>query len=68
MSTIFRVERTGNFTVMSNMHLKDRRLSFKAKGLLSVILSLPPDWKYTLTGFAKIASDGAKHSRASPIP
>ncbi len=57
MSTIFRVERTGNFTVMSNMHLKDRRLSFKSKGLLSVIFSLPPDLKYTLTGFAKIAAD-----------
>ena len=65
MSTIFRVERTGNFTVMSNMHLKDRRLSFKAKGLLSVILSLPPDWKYTLTGFAKIAADGVESVKST---
>ncbi|MGN0670158.1 MAG: DUF6017 domain-containing protein, partial [Oscillospiraceae bacterium] len=47
-----------NFTVMSNTHLKDRRLSYKAKGLLSVILSLPPDWDYTITGLAVIAADG----------
>ena len=42
MSTVFRVEKTANYTVMSNTHLKDRRLSYKSKGLLSVILSLPP--------------------------
>lgn len=65
MSMIFRVERTGNFTVMSNLHLKDRRLSFKAKGLLSVIFSLPPDWKYTLTGFAKIAADGVESVKST---
>lgn len=58
MSTVFRVEKNANFTVMSNTHLKDRRLSFKAKGLLSVILSLPPDWDYTITGLAVIAADG----------
>lgn len=58
MSTVFRVEKTANFTVMSNTHLKDRRLSYKSKGLLSVILSLPPDWDYTITGLAVIASDG----------
>ena len=58
MSTVFRVEKTGNFTVMSNTHLKDRRLSYKAKGLLSVILSLPPDWDYTITGLSVIAADG----------
>lgn len=58
MSTVFRVEKTANFTVMSNTHLKDRRLSYKAKGLLSVILSLPPDWDYTITGLAVIAADG----------
>ena len=48
MSTVFRVEKTANYTVMSNTHLKDRRLSYKSKGLLSVILSLPPDWDYSL--------------------
>ncbi len=58
MSTVFRVEKTANFTVMANIHLKDRRISLKSKGLLSVILSLPPDWDYTITGLAHIAADG----------
>lgn len=47
---VFRVERTGDYTVMSNFHLKDKRLSLKAKGLLSQMLSLPDDWDYTLPG------------------
>ena len=41
---VFRVERTSDYTVMSNYHLKDKRLSLKAKGLLSQMLSLPEDW------------------------
>ena len=44
---VFRVERTHDYTVMSNFHLKDKRLSLKAKGLLSQMLSLPDDWDYT---------------------
>lgn len=55
---VFRVERTGNYTVMSNHHLRDKRLSLKAKGLLSLMLSLPEDWDYTLSGLAKINSEG----------
>ena len=51
---IFRVERTKNFTVMSNHHLRDRTISLKAKGLLSQMLSLPDDWDYTLRGLAAI--------------
>ncbi len=58
MSTVFRVEKNRNYTVMSNVHLKDRNLSYKAKGVLSVMLSLPPDWDYTLNGLAVIANDG----------
>ena len=58
MSTVFRVEKKDNYTVMANIHLKERRLSLKAKGLLSVILSLPPDWDYTITGLSVIAADG----------
>ena len=42
--SVFRVERNRNYTVMSNYHLRDRRLSLKAKGLLSQMLSLPEDW------------------------
>ena len=46
---VFRVERTRNYTVMSNHHLRDKSLSLKAKGLLSQMLSLPEDWDYTLS-------------------
>jgi len=41
---IFRVEKTKDYTVMSNYHLRDTNLSLKAKGLLSLMLSLPEDW------------------------
>ena len=46
MAQVFRVERNKNFTVMSNHHFKNKDLSLKAKGLLSLILSLPEDWNY----------------------
>lgn len=51
---VFRVEKTKDFTVMSNHHLRDKRLTLKAKGLLSQMLSLPEDWDYTLAGLAYI--------------
>ena len=55
---VFRVERTRDYTVMSNHHLKNRSLSLKAKGLLSVMLSLPDEWDYTLRGLASISREG----------
>jgi len=55
---VFRIEKTRDFTVMSNHHLKNRSLSLKAKGLLSQMLSLPEDWDYTLKGLTYINSDG----------
>lgn len=65
MSTVFRVEKTTNYTVMSNIHLKDRRLTYKAKGLMSEMLSLPPDWDYTLAGLAVISNDGVDSVRSA---
>ena len=53
--SVFKVERTHDYTVMSNHHLKNRALSLKAKGLLSLVLSLPDDWDYTLQGLALIS-------------
>ena len=47
---VFKVEKTKNFTIMSNHHLQNKNLSFKAKGLLSYMLSLPEDWDYSLAG------------------
>ena len=43
---VFRVEKTKDFTIMCNHHLRNRKLSLKAKGLLSLMLSLPEDWDY----------------------
>lgn len=63
MSTVFRVNKTDNYTVMSNYHLRDKRLSHKAKGILSEMLSLPPDWDYTLAGLATLAADGVSSVR-----
>ena len=45
--SVFKVEKTKNFTIMSNHHLQNKNLSFKAKGLLSYMLSLPDDWDYS---------------------
>ena len=55
---IFRVEKTKGYTVMSNHHLKNRALSLRAKGLLSLMLSLPDDWSYTMKGLAVISLEG----------
>ena len=55
---VFRIEKTKDYTVMSNHHLRNNELSLKAKGLLSLMLSLPEDWDYTLRGLSKICKDG----------
>ena len=64
MST-FRVVKDKNFTVMSNHHLKNQNLSLKAKGLLSVMLSLPETWDYTQAGLAAICKDGLSSIRSA---
>lgn len=55
---IVRVVKNKDYTVMSNTHLKDKRLSLKAIGLLSVVLGLPEDWHYTVNGLVGIVKDG----------
>lgn len=55
---VFRVEKTKDYTVMSNHHLRNTKLSLKAKGLMSLMLSLPEDWDYTLKGLSCICKDG----------
>ena len=55
---VIRVIKNKNYTVMSNTHLKDKRLSLKAIGLLSVVLGLPEDWHYTVNGLVGIVKDG----------
>jgi hypothetical protein len=57
---VYRVERTRDYTVMSNYHLKDTTLSLKAKGLLSMFLSFPDDWNYSTRGLAAICKEGVE--------
>lgn len=61
---VFRVEKTKNYTIMANHHLKNKELSLKAKGLLSMLLSLPDNWKHSLAGYASICKDGVDGVRA----
>jgi len=62
---VFRVEKTRDYTVMSNHHLRDKDLSLKAKGMLSLMLSLPENWDYTLAGLAYICKDGIASIRTT---
>lgn len=55
---VCRIEKTKDYTVMANHHLRNKVLSLKAKGLLSLMLSLPEDWDYTVKGLAYICKDG----------
>lgn len=56
--SVIRVQKNSNYTVISNVHLRDRELSLKAKGLLSLILSLPDNWQYSVNGLAAISREG----------
>lgn len=56
--SVIRVHKTANFTVMSNYHFKEKKMSLKAKGLLSLMLSLPDDWDYSVAGLATLSKDG----------
>ena len=55
---VFRIDKTRDYTVMSNHHLRNTELSLIAKGLLSLMLSLPDNWDYTTKGLARICKDG----------
>ena len=57
---VFRVIKNKNYTTICNGIYKDKALSLKAKGLLSMILSLPADWDLTINGLVKICKDGKR--------
>lgn len=57
---VIRVNKTKDYTVMSNTHLKDKNLSLKAKGLLSIMLSLPDSWTYSIDGLVAICKESEK--------
>lgn len=55
---VIRINKTGDYTVMSNTHFKEKELSLKAKGLLSLMLSLPDGWDYSINGLVTLSKDG----------
>ena len=57
---VFRVNKNANYTVMSNAHLRDKLLSLKGKGLLSMILSLPEKWDYSVEGLVAICKEDTR--------
>ena len=59
---IFRVEKVKDYTTISNYHLRDKRLSLKAKGLLTMILALPEDWNFTIRGLSTICKEGVERA------
>ena len=62
---VYRVSKTRDFTTMSNHHLKNRKLSLKAKGMLSQILSFPDNWEFSLRGLATLSTDGLESTRSA---
>ena len=56
--SVIRIQKTNNYTVMSNYHFREKDMSLKAKGLLSLMLSLPEDWDYSVDGLVKLSKDG----------
>ena len=62
---VFRVEKNHSYTVMANHHLRDERLSLKSKGLLSLILSLPDDWRISIDGMTQFSADGKDAIRSA---
>ena len=62
---VFRIEKTNNYTTMSNYHLRDRNISHKARGLLSFMLSLPDDWDYSLSGLVSISKESKSALRSA---
>lgn len=56
--SVIRINKTKNYTVLSNYHFKEKEMSLKAKGLLSLMLSLPDDWNYSISGLVKLSKDG----------
>ena len=62
---IFRINKTKNYTIISNYHLRDKELSLKAKGLLTLMLTLPEEWEYSLNGLASLTKEGLKSIRST---
>lgn len=57
MQTIKRIKK-GDFTIISNVFLKDKNLSIKAKGFLALVMGLPNDWDFSINGICGIMKEG----------
>lgn len=55
---VYRVKKNRGYTVMSNYHLHDKRLSLKAVGLLSKMLSFNDGWNFSTKGLSYICKEG----------
>ena len=62
---VIRVEKNQNYSVIANHHLRNMELSLKAKGLMTMMLSLPPEWDYSVAGLAAICKEGVTAIRAA---
>ena len=62
---VIRVNKTKEYTIMANYHFRDKNLSLKAKGLLSMMLSLPDGWGYSVEGLVKLSADGRESIMAT---
>lgn len=60
---VFKIEKNRNYTTMSNYHLRDKNLSYKAKGLLSFMLSLPESWDYSMNGLVSVSKENIRAIR-----
>lgn len=61
---VIKVVKNNNYTIMSNYHLRDMNLSNKTRGLLATMLSLPPNWNFTIEGLSAICKDGVDSIRS----
>lgn len=63
--SVIRVAKTKNYTIMSNTHFKEKGMSLKAKGLLSLMLSLPDNWDYSINGLVAICKENRECIRST---
>lgn len=61
----FKVNKTRDYTIIPNIHLKERKMSLKSKGLLTLMLSLPDDWNYSLKGLVSLCSESESAVKSS---
>ena len=62
---VFRVNHTKDYTTLSNYHFREKNMSLKAKGLLSLMLSLPDNWDYSINGLVALSKDGINAVKAA---